>query len=103
MFWRDQGAGGEAIVRFTGVLDAASARGVEPFLSVGPSGKVVLDLSQATDLDYYGLWALVSEILRSGAAVVVRGLHENHVRMLRYFGLDPGKFGITGIPCSDVG
>jgi anti-anti-sigma regulatory factor len=103
MFWRERGAGGETVVRFTGVLDATSARTIRQFLNVGPPGKVILDLGQAVDVDYYGLSVLVVEIAQSGRAVLLRGLHVNHVRMLRYFGLDPAQFGLADRPSLTAG
>jgi anti-anti-sigma regulatory factor len=103
MFWRERAVGGETVVRFSGVLDASNARGVERFLRVGPSGKVILDLSQAVDVDYYGLSALLGEIAHSGAAVLLRGLRANHVRMLAYFDLDPARFGLADDRCLNFG
>jgi anti-anti-sigma regulatory factor len=103
MFWREQGAGDESTVRFKGVLDATSARHVREFLGSEESEPVVLEFTQASEIDYYGLSVLVAEVAQSGRAVLLRGLHANHVRMLRYFGVDPGRFGITDTPYLDVG
>ncbi len=103
MFWRERSAGGETLVRFKGVLDATSARDVRRFLVVEPGAKVVLDLGQAVAIDYYGLSVLVTEISRSGRTVSLRGLAGNHVRMLRYFGVDPAQLGLDECPRSDVG
>lgn len=102
MFWREQGAGDEVVVRFAGVLDATSAHDVKRFLGSDAPGKVVLDFSRASDIDYYGLSALVAEMSQSARAVLLRGLHVNHVRMLRYFGLEPAHFGLADGPCLDV-
>jgi hypothetical protein len=99
MFKREQGAGGEAVVRFSGVLDAASAREVRPFLMHDGPGNVTLDFSQAGTVDYYGLSVLVSEMVaRSEMTVLLRGLRANQIRMLRYFGLDPARFGLIKRP-----
>jgi anti-anti-sigma regulatory factor len=95
MFWREQGMGDEAVVRFTGTLDAASARDVKHFLESHTAGKVTLDLSQAAHVDYYGLSVLIAEIAESGRAVHLRGLDEEHVRVLRYLGLDPAQVGLS--------
>jgi hypothetical protein len=93
MFWRERGAGDEIVVRFTGTLDATSAGALRQFLAE-PSGKIVVDLSQAVEIDYYGLSVLAAEIARSEWCVLLRGLHLKHIRMLRYFGLDPAKYGL---------
>jgi anti-anti-sigma regulatory factor len=95
MFTREQGVGCEAVVRFNGVLDAASAEEVGPFLRVEPAGTLTLDLSQATDVDSYGLSALVAVIARSHAVVHLRGLRTSQIRMLRYLGLDLGRLGLA--------
>ncbi len=102
MFWREQGVGDGVVVRFAGVLDATSARGVKRFLGSEAPGNVVLDFSRASDIDYYGLSALVGEIAQSGRSVLLRGLHVNHARMLRYFDLDPAHFGLTEGPVLDA-
>jgi hypothetical protein len=99
MFKRDQSVGGEAVVRFSGVLDATSAREVRPFLMHDGPGSVTLDFSKAGAVDYYGLSVLVSEMLARGEmTVLLRGLRANQIRMLRYFGLDPARFGLIKRP-----
>lgn len=98
MFWRDRGRGGEDIVRFTGVLESTSGHEVKRFLDVDGTAPVVLDFSQASEIDYYGLSVLVAEIAQSGRAVILRGFHANHVRMLRYFGVDLARFGLYDRP-----
>jgi anti-anti-sigma regulatory factor len=98
MFWVEQNTGGEVKVRFGGVLDASSAREVRPFLSDDSSSRVTLDFSQAADVDYHGLAVLVAEVIESGRAVHVCGICMNHVRMLRYLGFDPAKFGLEDDP-----
>ncbi len=102
MFWREQGVGDQVVVRFAGVLDATSARDVKRFLGSDAPGNVVLDFSRASDVDYYGLSALVAEIAQSGRSVLLRGLHVNHVRMLRYFDVDPAHLGLTEGPSLDA-
>ena len=95
MFWKEQNTGGESVVRFRGVLDAASAREVRPFLLDSESSRITLDFSQASYVDYYGLSVLLSEMLvRSEVAVQLHGFNVNQIRMLRYFGLDPAQFGL---------
>jgi anti-anti-sigma regulatory factor len=102
MFWREQGKEDEVLVRFSGILDAATARGVRRYLGIDLPKKVVLDFSQSANVDYYGLSVLVSEIAACGRAVLLRGLDVGHVRMLRYFGLDPGQFGLSDRTSLDV-
>jgi len=96
MFWLERNTGGVLSVRFRGVLDASTAREVRPFLSGGPGSRIALELSQATDVDYYGLSALVAEIVESGSTVSLRGLRSSHLRVLRYFGFDPARLDLGG-------
>jgi hypothetical protein len=101
VFTRDRGAGCNEVVRFSGVLDSASAREVGPFLADAGSASVTLDFSHARAVDYYGLSVLVAEMqARGGMTVLLRGLRADQIRMLRYFGVDPAKFGLDEIPCA---
>ncbi|HET6438990.1 MAG TPA: STAS domain-containing protein [Anaeromyxobacter sp.] len=92
MFSLERNNGGETRVKFQGILDASAAREVRAFLSGETEINVTLDFSQSTDVDYYGLSTLVAEIISSEKAVRLRGLRSQHVRMLRYFGVDPARF-----------
>ncbi len=85
MLSREQGAAGETLVRFEGVLDASAAREVRAVLGEEHT-RLVLDFSHATRVDYYGLSTLVAELLRAGRSVTLRGLRVRDERMLRYFG-----------------
>jgi anti-anti-sigma regulatory factor len=96
MYRRELGTNCEVILRFTETFDAAAARDVGPSLRRVPSDQgIVLDFTQTHDVDYYGLSVLAGEISQSPAHVSLRGLSHRHVRMLRYFGLDPASFGIN--------
>jgi anti-anti-sigma regulatory factor len=95
MFTLEQGLGCKAVLRFSGALDAASALEVRPFLASAAPGNITLDFSQASSVDYYGLSVLISEMqAQGGMTVLLRGLRLNQIRMLRYFGLDPARFGL---------
>lgn len=86
-------------MRFLGVLDAASAREVGPLLAGAGPGNVTLDFCHARAVDYYGLSVLVSEMqAQGGMTVLLRGLCADQIRVLRYLGLDPAKFGLDEIP-----
>jgi ABC-type transporter Mla MlaB component len=93
----ERGATGEMVVRFTydDVLDAMTARGLaERYIREVPSGeRVAVDLSQAREVDYYGLAALAHEIARTGTRVHLRGLSDRHVRILKYFDVDLAVYG----------
>jgi ABC-type transporter Mla MlaB component len=95
---RERSATGELVVRFTydDVLDAMTARGLERYMREAPSGeRVAVDLSQAREVDYYGLAALAHEIARTGRRVYLRGLCDRHVRILKYFDVDLAVYGLA--------
>ncbi len=94
MWERERGAGGELVIRFTDTFDAGTARDLERVLGGMPSGeRVALDFSLARDVGYYAIAALADVISHACVQVLLRGLNRSHVRMLRYFGLDPASFG----------
>ena len=85
----------ERVIRFEGAFDAATARDVLSALKEMPPGEcVVLDFSLARHVDYHGFVTLVGEMSRTSLCIRLRGLEHRQVRMLRYFGLDPGMFGV---------
>ena len=91
-------ATGEMVVRFTydDVLDAKTARGLEGHMRRVRSGeRVAVDLSQAREVDYCGLAVLADEIARTGTRVLLRGLCDRHVRILRYFDVDLADCGLA--------
>ena len=96
--WRERGAEGEIVVRFTrdDVLDAMTAHGLKQYMRGVPSSeRLAVDLSQAREIDYYGLAALVDEVARAGVRVLLRGLCDRHVRILRYFDVDLAVYGLA--------
>ncbi len=103
MWERERGTGGELVIRFTDTFDAGTARDMERVLGGMPSGeRVALDFSHARDVGYDAIAALAEVISHSCVQVVLRGLSRSHVRLLRYFGLDPTTFGV-GEAAAEVG
>ena len=101
MFSREQGVGDETVLRFTGVLDSETASDVAGFLRPQPSdapARIVIHFDCHSRISYYGLVLLLKTVVQSGARVTLRGLANEHVRLVRYFGLNPGDFGITESP-----
>jgi hypothetical protein len=93
----------ELVVRCAETFDATTARDVFSSLRGMPSDEcVVLDFGQARNVDYYGLLALAGEISHASMRIRLRGLDDRHVRMLRYFGLDPAAFGVCEASNTDV-
>ena len=95
MWERERGPSGELVIRFTDTFDAAAAQDVEGLLRSMPSGeRVALDFCHVRDVSYYTIAALADVISHAYVGVLLRGLNHSHVRMLRYFGLDPATFGV---------
>jgi anti-anti-sigma regulatory factor len=83
------------VVQFEGRLDAIAAARVRPYLlRASPGARVILDLTRVRDVEHLGLARLAQELarVRGSPNVVLRGMCEHHLRMLRYFGVDAGAF-----------
>ena len=93
---------GDPILSFTGRVDEAALREVHALLhGPGPSSSVVLDFSRAREIGC-NVATLIAEIAHASPRVVLRGLCEHQVRILKYCGLEPGRFGISqGTPGDD--
>ena len=63
-------------------------------LRASPGARVIIDLTRVRDVESLGLARLAQELarVRGSPNVVLRGMCEHHVRMLRYFGVDAGAF-----------
>ncbi len=94
MLLQEQGADGEALLRIEGHVDASSAQEVKAFLQGTRRATTILDFTHAREVDYYALAAVAAVLIQTDKRVAMRGLCDHHVRMLGYFGLDPGRFGI---------
>jgi hypothetical protein len=98
MSHQELGASGEVILRFNESFDISAARDLgTTFRRVSAGKRIVLDFTQTRDLDYYGLSVVANIISNSAVPVSLLGLNQNHVRMLRYFGLDPACLGISDL------
>jgi anti-anti-sigma regulatory factor len=78
------------VLHVTGRLDADGVRALADRLDAEDGAReVVLDLGAAREVDHVALAVLAHDLRqRSTPRVVLRGLCEHHIRMLRYFGLD---------------
>ncbi|HEX7624014.1 MAG TPA: hypothetical protein VF400_10625 [Anaeromyxobacteraceae bacterium] len=80
----------EVLLRPEGVFDVDAARRFSELLSrARPDEVFIIDLGQAGDFHDYSIAVLAGVLGGSCAArIVVRGLCQHHVRLLRYFGID---------------
>lgn len=86
-------AGPVLMIHLDGEFDPAAARSVrERVIEAGCT--VVLDVHGARHIDPAGLTWLARE-LPSRGRLVVRGLSREHLRILRYLGVDPSLLGVA--------
>ncbi len=80
----------EVLLRPEGVFDVDAARRFSELLSRARPGEVfIIDLGQIRDFHDYSIAVLAGVLVGPCAArIVVRGLCQHHVRLLRYFGID---------------
>jgi len=81
----------ELLLQLDGVFDLASVERVREALAVVATGGALrIDLSHVRELQDAGLAGLARVLRRSGRAakVVVCGLSQHQVRILRYLGID---------------
>lgn len=98
MIWREEGPGGEALVRIRGHLDARAARDLRAFVDAECSSDVTVDVTHAEPTDYHGLLVLVYELAECHRVVRLRGLDARQIRVLRYCGIEPVQFGFFLLP-----
>lgn len=80
----------ENTIRFDRSLDGRAALHATAVIeATPPESELVLDFSRVRDVEYIALVTVVLAIARRrGRRVALRGLCEQHVRLLRYLGID---------------
>jgi anti-anti-sigma regulatory factor len=80
----------ETVVQLDPVLDGSAALRARALVEGAPPGdRVVLDFGRVRDVEYIALTSLLLATARlRGHPVALRGLCEQHVRVLRYLGVD---------------
>ncbi len=82
--------GERRVIELRGVLDVQAATLLrDAVLSLDPHDLVVIDCHEVRDLQDCALALLVSGLSSRGRTVLLRGLGEHHLRLLRYLGVDP--------------
>ena len=78
------------VIELRGVLDVpAATRLRDAVLSLDACDPVVIDCHEVRDLHDTALALLVSSLSSRGRTILLRGLGEHHLRLLRYLGVDP--------------
>lgn len=77
------------VFELKGVVDVpAAARLRDAVLSLDSHDLVVIDCHEVRDLHDCALALLVSGFSSGGRTILLRGLGEHHLRLLRYLGVD---------------
>ncbi len=82
---------GATVIRMDGVFDVPAAQRLARALAQTDANvQVSVDLTPVREFHDYGVTVLAQALASRGARIVVRGLRQHHLRLLRYFGIDTG-------------
>lgn len=85
---------GATVIRMDGVFDVPAAQRLARALArTDANEQVRIDLTQVREFHDYGVTVLAQALATRGARIVVRGLRQHHLRLLRYFGVEAGASG----------
>ena len=85
-------ANGAKVIQMDGVFDVPAAQRLARALAQTDELEPVrIDLTQVREFHDYGVTVLAQALATRGARIVVRGLRQHHIRLLRYFGIDTGR------------
>jgi hypothetical protein len=76
------------VIRLEGVFDVPAARQLAARLDDVVFGEVRIDLTRVREFHDFGVALLAQSIAGRQAPTAVLGLHEHHLRLLRYLGID---------------
>ncbi len=82
---------GATVIRMDGVFDVPAAQRLARALAQTDANEQVrIDLTHVREFHDYGVTVLAQALASRGARIVVRGLRQHHLRLLRYLGIDTG-------------
>jgi hypothetical protein len=82
---------GATVIRMDGVFDVPAAQRLAHVLEQTDANEQVrIDLTEVREFHDYGVTVLANALASRGTRIVVRGLRQHHLRLLRYFGVDTG-------------
>jgi anti-anti-sigma regulatory factor len=78
-----------SLIRVSGAFDGLEARRLEVMLvGAEPGVRLRLDLTQVREFHDFGIAVLAQALTRCKAQVILLGLRQHQIRVLRYFGVD---------------
>lgn len=82
---------GATVIRMDGVFDVPAAQRLARALAQTDANEQVrIDLTHVREFHDYGVTVLAQALASRGTRIVVRGLRQHHLRLLKYFGIDTG-------------
>jgi anti-anti-sigma regulatory factor len=82
---------GATVIRMDGVFDVPAAQRLARALAQTDANEQVrIDLTHVREFHDYGVTVLAQALASRGARIVVRGLRQHHLRLLKYFGIETG-------------
>ncbi len=87
---------GATVIRMDGVFDVPAAQRLARALAQTDANEQVrIDLTHVREFHDYGVTVLAQALASRGARIVVRGLRQHHLRLLKYFGIETGSSSAT--------
>jgi hypothetical protein len=86
---------GRTVIRLEGVFDVSAARRLAAALMDAGYADVRIDMTRVREFHDFGVALLAKTISTRRAPTAVLGLHEHHLRLLRYLGIECGGANLT--------
>jgi hypothetical protein len=88
-------AAARTVIQMDGVFDVPAARQLARDLDEMAFAEVRIDLTRVREFHDFGVALLAHSIAGRRAPTAVLGLHEHHLRLLRYLGIDCGAANLS--------
>jgi hypothetical protein len=85
------------VIRMDGIFDVPAAKRLARELDALGYAEVRIDLTRVREFHDFGVALLANSIAGRRAPTSVVGLHEHHLRLLRYLGIDCGASLTAGV------
>jgi hypothetical protein len=86
---------GPTVIHVDGVFDVPAARLVARTLADLSAMEVRIDMTRVREFHDYGVALLANAIASRRPPTTVLGLHEHHLRLLRYLAIDTGAANLS--------
>jgi hypothetical protein len=83
------------VIRLEGVFDVSAAKRLAAELDAEGYGEVRIDMTRVREFHDFGVALLAQSIAGRRSPTALVGLHEHHLRLLRYLGIELGGANLT--------